>query len=227
MADDRLRTLIEVIGRFTLPAIDQVHGAAPLSHGRCIISALVVRDVLRALDYADAREIPCTVLVGNRLLAGQFDFYLSGKGRGLSNFRHGQALAAYRDSGAYAIHLGGSDTDEDAGRWRGHLVTVVGETLVDLTLGQATRPDQGIDIGATAVPCATSMLRRDNIIFARHLDTFSGSVAYWYTAPQNRGYRDSLDYQDAGRRQPVVERVLDYVYQYMPVFRQNKTSNTP
>jgi len=99
--------------------------------------------------------------------------------------------------------IGGAPTDS---HWPGHLVTYVEKRLLlDLTLGQATRPDRGMTYGPSVFPLTTFSATR----YLSYEAGDSGIILLRWK-PDDRSYEPTPDWRrDHG---PIVKRLVKIVH---------------
>lgn len=94
-----------------------------------------------------------------------------------------------------------------AGSWDGHLVVIVARRwLADVTLGQASRPEEGLELGPVVLPVGEPFLHGNAPLLMERRD---GTVLRYDAQPGRRDYRASPDWSGREmRRREVVKRAL-------------------
>lgn len=194
--------------RSVVPTIESQCLPEAKGRGRCVLASLVALDVLRALGYREAAVVPCWVTVAN---AGAIEYERLSQGRNLADQQH-LADRLRTERNAHAVIIGAPDDPDRDGGWSGHLVVVVRDFLLDLTLDQASRPDKNIILEPMIVPLAMSSLTlvEDGRMLAgaEHIDT--QTVVRWYAAPSNQRYLGAPDANPAKRAlfaRPLIEAI--------------------
>lgn len=184
-AELRLRQIIEILADQTPRLLDRA-GFAGIHGGRCIPTAIVVRDVFRALGLP-VELIPVQLVARNAAAAGQ----------------------ARVPQKPHVVDIGNpEDPPLWGGAWPRHLAVIVHGLLVDLTAGQASRPEKGIHMGAVCAP----LLSPESVVYASgeritSLQHTDGARADWYAWPESTGYLRSPALKDA-RLQKIARKLL-------------------
>jgi hypothetical protein len=163
----------------------------------CIAATRIALDVLAGFGLT-AQAVPAEAIVFNppyvrRLNAG-----------GKPAQSHEERERFFREDGSHCLGLGmdypGSDRSTG---YVGHLIVKTGRYLLDLSIGQADRPQFGIQIPPVVTRWPEKWSDRDF-----HTLTVNGS-AVGYRAkgsrPTANDYRTSRDWTDEPRRRPAVQ----------------------
>jgi hypothetical protein len=159
----------------------------------CILASLAIRDVLRRLGHpAEVRSVALNI-------KAHLD--------GLPLHEVGVGMNA----------LWG--TPYEGKNWDGHLVTVVGDTLIDPTFYEARRESWSWVPDVAVVPKARRkppLVNHGLPVLAR-LETAERGYEFradWLAYSRNRGWEKSPDHLRPERRRIIVEQVLDEYRKY-------------
>lgn len=161
----------------------------------CILTALVVRDVLLEIGFHDAQVLPVTFIV--------------------------RATDA-RGMPLHSLAVGESFNKDAPGRWVGHLVTVMRHTgwLIDPTLEQARRPQWPMLTAQAAVPLRTPVRLRKQTRpiagFALEDGATGRKVEATWLAMSGRGDWQNAPDSIASRRGPVVRALVAHCPPWHP-----------
>jgi hypothetical protein len=101
--------------------------------------------------------------------------------------RDWQALRR-REGGAYAVNVGDPNHQPGPGKWAGHLAVLSGNTLIDASIDQASRPEHGILLEPLAFDVPSDFFLDGGSVWRMN----DHGVALEYThLPTNRGYRST------------------------------------
>lgn len=204
VVDPALRRDIDLLGRHMLRYLAKAFGVESTSRGRCILGAMIVRDVLLARGF-EASELSVSLHVANRRGLGVLK-HLSANPE-LSAEEKEQFSLSEKGKGAYIVQCGlPSIPPLTSDSWSGHLVTIVEGQLIDLTAAQTARPERGIRIGPLACPLRSVEPINDGDVIAA-LEGLDGTVVEWAAHPENVGYQCAKDY-DLDRRRKIVDKLL-------------------
>jgi hypothetical protein len=127
----------------------------------CILACAALGDALAALGCGSARSVPVAFVVFNPPMVAALEAFARAQGR-LPTERETRALLEAAPD-RYTIGVAGGRAVRPS-RWPGHLVLAWrGLLLLDPTLGQAARPQWGLDLGpvvAAPPPAALGRLAR-------------------------------------------------------------------
>ncbi len=199
-ADPALSRIAQGIHAHLWRLVDKAFGAAPHTHGRCILYAMVVRDVLDALGLGEVHEQACMVEAFNEQAAA----LLLSDYEGLT----AEAAQAAQAAGAKILTIGHPDDTPRPGCWVGHLVTLGAGHVWDFGLHQAARPDHRLALGAAITPLLhgrTTPAGRRCLGLA--VDGPRRTIVMWSAHEGNTGYLGAPDYQRQ-RRVKLVKRLL-------------------
>jgi len=190
----RLGKALAVIGDALHPSFDLRSRIVPgKSKESCVLCALTVRDFLREIGFADARVAPVICVIWA--------------------LQDGKQL--------HSLGMGAPDNPKARGphHWRGHLVTVAADWLIDCTLYPSARPAWPDLPGMIAVPLFAPAARTrplpmydlDAIASIGGQDPENPGYEFaiaWLDNPKNRGWRRGPDARDSVRRAPVIRHML-------------------
>jgi len=192
ISEKRLSHIVEIIAREYPRVAMKAFGHD--GHKFCVLASLVACDVLRAAGYPDARVESCGLIASNRAYRQMAKTTYETEAERL-------VLEIEADRvGAWSVQIPPATSGLT---WAGHLVVMVNQYLLDLTLAQASRPNKGLCLaGAVAVPknetCSNwaTMERSDGEI-----------IVVWPKGQETDGY---LQVPDANpqRRSKLVSRII-------------------
>lgn len=109
------------------------------------------------------------------------------------------------ESSGYVVSLGNKDQEKRPGCWVGHLITMVNERcIVDLTLGQATRPQYGIRLHPILCGTDPSFCSGEREVILK----INGSDIIYHPLPQDKTYLTAPDWQGNLERRREVGRAI-------------------
>jgi hypothetical protein len=110
------------------------------------------------------------------------------------------------EDGSWNIGIGFADRPAEFNRWPGHLVTVCGNWLPDLSIGQANRPEHGIILPDTW------MFEVDDVFLQgstpRIARCENGALARYQAYPMHSGYEKAPHWTDEKRRRQICGPVI-------------------
>lgn len=160
----------------------------------CVLCALTVRDFLRGIGIKSVRVAPVSLIMWAR--------------------EHGEDL--------HSVGVGApNDNRKIAGRWAGHLVTIVNdEWLIDCVMYAALRPQWDFMPGMMALPVIPPRERERPLpMFPEH-EMLAGTQvqddtrptyefsACWLDNPSNESWKRGPDANNEKLRRPVIKHLL-------------------
>lgn len=179
----RLHDIVYLLAEHTLPLVENFYTPEKPGRGSCVLIAHIVRDVLHRFGYLDAACLPCVVEAYNALASEYLE-----KSKALPPHEQTKLAHEYKQRGGHILIVGDPNDSDGDGGWPGHLVCVVAGHLLDLTMGQFSRPQKQLELGPVAVPLmqpgpwpelsrVTALGRPD------------GATVTWYATPSNQRYQ--------------------------------------
>lgn len=123
---------------------------------------------------------------------------------------HLEAGGAFdEDSPGWSVGIGVGEADSPG--FPGHLITVVNDELaLDLTLGQAARPQHDLNLTAASFEVGEAFLAGQEPAYIE----IDGSVVTYHAEPERKDYATASDWGETMKRAPqLVREVRDLVAQ--------------
>lgn len=162
----------------------------------CIASTAIGIEVLTQLFIA-ANPLPVRTLIFNKAFSDRIQ-------NGAKFPKNQEQVRKWsKEDGSYSIGIGvGTGLP---GKWPGHLVILVEDVLIDLSIDQANRPQYSIDLRPFAVTVGEEFLvKKEPFVFAKNGCT----IRIDHLQPPNQDFLKSPDWLLSGRRKPIVDRIL-------------------
>lgn len=195
VVDPQLARVIDVAGEHIDTLAAQHCRLATVN--RSVLFALTLADLLRASGYPEARAVPVSALCLNPV-AVEWQECVDR----LDEQTPRQLIREYKERGAYAVYLGPGD-----GRMGCHFATIAGNHLIDLALGQVSRPERQLALGGFAVPLQDSS--PDGVPPPlSSLYTPDGALILWEAVEDDDAYRRLPEAQQQRRIRLVRELLL-------------------
>lgn len=173
----------------------------------CIAAARVVIDVYAEFGLT-AREVPVKAVVWNPAYAARVL-----DGRPCTSPE--EMLLAGAEDGSWAVGVGCGPPTVDAGRpgYPGHLVVAVGSipdrsVLIDLSLGQATRPYRDIRLGPLAFRCPAGFWAAGADFVWASQNRCSIGYQLRPRSGEAEGYKQSGDWREPGSHDRAVVELI-------------------
>ena len=117
---------------------------------------------------------------------------------------HLEAGGAFdEDSPGWSVGIGVGEADSPG--FAGHLITIVKDELaLDLTLGQAARPQHGLDLSAASFQVGEGFLRGHEPAYIE----IGGSVVTYHAEPARKDYATAPDWSEPMKRAPQLVRAV-------------------
>ena len=141
----------------------------------CIFAAGVVDQVLRDAGHSAPRVVACDMLAANAQAIGLINR---------------QVPITEWPPGAWSVGAA-HDSNYNGRDYNGHVVAIAGHWLIDLSIGQFSRPDRNIHI---AGPLAVDMSADPEADIIEVDLPRRGSLG-WTLRPDRKGWRKSLDWK--------------------------------
>ena len=159
----------------------------------CILASRVALDVLHFFKIP-AQPLSVKALIYNEPLV-----------RRMSEGRAPRTTAAleeaFQTDGSYSVGLGYGYTE---GKWSGHLVVVSQNEMLDLTIGQACRPQHGIYVEPWVVSVDEEFVKGVQPL----LLTRDGSVVKYTAFPHDFLFEKAPDWTNFSWRERLVNQVI-------------------
>lgn len=156
----------------------------------CIATTAATVDILKSIAKIDAYPLAVEVAVVNGVL---FD-------RAEELERFPELGSGEYPEGGYGVLVGHPSAEPVPGRWPGHLVAVAERRwMLDFSIDQASRPDQGIELVPLAVPVTEAFLRGK----VAHLVYRWGNTRLYYSArPKDKSFVRTANW--SGETRPKI-----------------------
>ncbi len=190
-----LKATLDALKRTGWPALRQTHRA-----DSCIAATALALAVLRQRGYTDAYALTVRVRLANAAATA----IMAAHPEGISP----AVMARWQQERAKLVVIGEADAKMgqvklDTKRFVGHLVTIVPPCeeaprgiLLDLSIGQAARPDYGLHVGPLTTATSPDFLEgRDELVINRA----DGSQIAYEAFPGISSYTVSPDWQEPKR----------------------------
>lgn len=108
-----------------------------------------------------------------------------------------------QDAPGWSVGIGVGETDSPG--YFGHLLTIVKDELaLDLTLGQASRPQHDLDLRAVAFDVDESFLAGEQPAYIE----IGGSIVTYTAQPERKDYATAPDWAETLKHAPQLVRVV-------------------
>jgi hypothetical protein len=163
---------------------------ATLGADSCIACTRIAVDTFRAFGVR-AKPLAVEVVIRNAAAAAHIE--------------RGEPEAIEHDPAAWSMQLGFTPQDLGDHIYNGHVVCIVERRrMLDLTLGQASRPEHGIRLG----PSVFGSLPPDFEPAGSSFPVTGGCVVVYRPHPNERGYLPLPHWSDRSFSKPFVSRIV-------------------
>jgi hypothetical protein len=163
---------------------------AALGADSCIACTRIAVDTLRTFGVR-AKPLAVEVVIHNADAAAHIE--------------RGEPEAAQHDPAAWSLQLGFVPDDLGDHIYNGHVVCLVEQRrILDLTLGQASRPERGVNLG----PGVFGPLPSDFETTGSSFPVTGGCVAVYRPHTNERGFLPLPHWADRSFSQPFVRRIV-------------------
>ena len=129
------------------------------------------------------------------------------EGGGLT--RNIEEVEEWKQKGAWSHGVGVPGLGEGPGKWPGHLVAIVqNQWLIDLSIGQANKPEKGIILGDPIICSVTEEFLGGN---DRHTITNGALMLTYLARPKDFSYRQRADWSERWRARSAIRQTIQKV----------------